>query len=100
MAEWSFLTNHTRVLVLIASRPGIRLRDICTHTGLTQMTVTTIASDLAKAGYLTKHRVGARNFYEVHPEPPLRGANDGHQIGELLRILLDDRNAERQDTAP
>ena len=40
------------------------------------------------------------HFYEVHPEPPLRGAVDGHQIGELIRILLDDRRADRREAAP
>ena len=28
MAEWSFLTNHARVLLCIARDPGVRLRDI------------------------------------------------------------------------
>ena len=28
MAQWVFLTNHTRVLLAIAAEPGIRLRDI------------------------------------------------------------------------
>jgi hypothetical protein len=28
MGEWSFLTNHARVLVCIARDPGVRLREI------------------------------------------------------------------------
>jgi hypothetical protein len=28
VAEWSFLTNHARVLLCIAHDPGVRLRDI------------------------------------------------------------------------
>ena len=67
MATWAFLINHARVLVLIAAEPGTRLRDICWHTGLTEKTVSGIVSDLCDAGYLTKHRVGTRNFYELHP---------------------------------
>jgi hypothetical protein len=28
MANWTFLTNHARVLLCIAHDPGVRLRDI------------------------------------------------------------------------
>jgi hypothetical protein len=36
MAEWSFLTNHARVLVSIAHDPGVRLRDIAATVGITE----------------------------------------------------------------
>ena len=92
MADWAFLTNHARVLLIMARQPGARIRDIAQHTGLTERAIGSILSELTDAGYLTKHRLGARNFYEVHPELPLRGADgDGHQVGELLALLLDRR---------
>jgi hypothetical protein len=28
VADWSFLTNHARVLLCIAHDPGVRLRDM------------------------------------------------------------------------
>jgi hypothetical protein len=30
VADWSFLTNHARVLLCIAHDPGVRLRGIAT----------------------------------------------------------------------
>ena len=37
--EWSFLTNHARVLLCVAHDPGIRLRDIANMLGITERTV-------------------------------------------------------------
>jgi len=34
--SWSFLTNHTRVLLRIAQDPGVRLREIAASLGITQ----------------------------------------------------------------
>lgn len=36
IAEWSFLSNHARVLVCIADDPGVRLRDIASMLGITE----------------------------------------------------------------
>jgi DNA-binding Lrp family transcriptional regulator len=75
------------VLVCIARDPGTRLRDISQKTGLTERAVSMIVGDLCEAGYLTRHRLGARNFYEVHPEPPLRGLDaDQPDVGSLLAL--------------
>jgi hypothetical protein len=31
-----------------------------------------IISELVEAGYLTRHRLGRRYFYEIHPDRPQR----------------------------
>jgi hypothetical protein len=36
VANWSFLTNHARVLLYIAHDPGLRLRDIAARVGTTE----------------------------------------------------------------
>ena len=46
-AEWSFLTNHARVLLCVAHDPAIRLRDIASTLGITERTVHGILADLA-----------------------------------------------------
>ncbi len=38
MADWSFLTNHARVLPCIAHDPGVRMRDIAARTDVTERT--------------------------------------------------------------
>ena len=89
VSTWTFLTNHTRVLFCIAREPGIRLRDIALCAGITERTAHRIVDELAEAGYVTRHRVGARSFYEVHPDLPLRHELDSeHHVGAILKVLL------------
>jgi len=88
-AEWSFLTNHARVLVCIAHDPGLRLRDVAETLGLTERTVFGIVTDLAAAGYVAKEKDGRRNRYRIQHELPLRqpGGREA-TIGELLELLV------------
>lgn len=85
---WTFLTNHAHVLLCVARDPGIRVRDIAERVGITERASQGIVTDLVEAGYMTRTRVGRRNFYEVHPELPLRHELErDHDIGELLTAL-------------
>lgn len=89
VSDWTFLTNHARVLACIAQKPGVRLRDIAGSAAITERAAHRIVCELEADGYLTRHRVGARNFYELHPDRPLRHAMaPGLSIGDLLRVLL------------
>jgi DNA-binding IclR family transcriptional regulator len=102
VSDWSFLTNHARVLVCIASDPGVRVRDIAQRASITERAAHRIVDELIEAGYLEKHRLGARNYYEVHPEVPLRreleaGVPIGEVIGPILRRL---RAGEQLDPPP
>jgi|SRR5579884_81101 len=86
--NWTFLTNHARVLVCIAHDPGVRLRDIGEHIGITERAAHRIVTELAAADYITRQRNGRRNHYAitVHlplPDPIAREQN----VGELLEIL-------------
>ncbi len=76
----------------------MRLRDIAMCADITERAAHRIVCELEADGYLTRHRVGARNYYEVHPDRPLRHqAEAGIEIGQLLQLLLgrQERNAER-----
>jgi len=68
VAEWSFLTNHARVLLCIAHDPGVRLRDIAARTGVTEHTAYGIVTE---AGYVVKHKDGRRNRYRIQAHLPL-----------------------------
>ncbi len=99
MAEWSFLTNHARVLVCIAHDPGIRLRDIAAMVGITERSAYGIVTDLTADGYVVKDRDGRRNRYEIQTDLPLRGAIGREQtIGEVLDLLVDTRTQRRMPT--
>jgi DNA-binding IclR family transcriptional regulator len=58
MAEWSFLTNHARVLVCIAHDPGVRLRDIANTLDITERSAYSIVTDLTASGYVVKQKDG------------------------------------------
>jgi hypothetical protein len=88
VANWSFLTNHARVLLCIARDPGARLRDIAASLGLTERSAHGIVNDLTAAGYLVKQKDGRRNRYQIQAHLPLPEAGHGNlAIGEVLALL-------------
>jgi predicted DNA-binding transcriptional regulator len=99
-ATWTFLTNHAFALLCVVRTPGMRLRDIATQVGITERAAHRIMSDLVEGGFLTRHRVGRRNFYEVHPELPLRHDLERDvTIGTLLGALMQGRSPEQEKAA-
>ncbi|WP_328966925.1 helix-turn-helix transcriptional regulator [Streptomyces sp. NBC_00239] len=87
-SNWTFLTNHARVLIAIARDPGVRLRDIAAVCDLTERTVQAIVTDLQADGYLTRMRDGRRNRYEIAPGARFRHpAESGREITGLLAYL-------------
>ena len=93
MAEqWTFLSNHGRVLLVIAADPDVRLRDVAESVGITERAVQMIVADLEESGYITRQRVGRRNHYIVDAGRHFRHPHEaGHQVGELIELFKDDR---------
>ncbi len=99
MAHWTFLTNHAHVLMCVARNANFRLRDIAAAVGITERATHRIVTDLVEAGYLTRHRSGRRNYYEINPNLPLRHPLDSdHQIGEIIRVLREPPPGAEQAT--
>lgn len=87
---WTFLTNHAHVLVCVARDPDVRIRTVAACAGITERAAQRIISELVEAGYLIRHRLGRRNFYEIQPHMPLRHPVERkHLIGEILSVLVD-----------
>jgi predicted transcriptional regulator len=87
--NWRFLTNHTQVLLCIARDGDVRTRDIAQTVGITERAAQRIVADLADAGFISIERVGRRNRYAIDRESAMRhNAQAGHDIGELLDLLL------------
>ena len=85
---WTLLTNHGRVLLLLASDPDARLRDLAERAGITERAAGSIIRDLEEAGYVTSSRSGRRNSYVVHADRPFRHpAEAGHDISALLAVF-------------
>ena len=86
--NWTFLTNHARVLFCLAEEPDLRLREAADRVGITERAVQRIVTDLEAAGVLTRSRDGRRNRYAVNPAEPLRHPSEAHcTVGDLLRLV-------------
>ena len=88
MAGWTFLTNHTHVMLCIARDPDVRLRDVALAVGITERAAQRIVAELEEAGYLERSRVGRRNAYVLRRDLPLRHPLERDRTaGELLAAL-------------
>jgi DNA-binding MarR family transcriptional regulator len=89
--SWTFLTNHSHVLICLAQEPDLRLRDVAGRVGITERAVQRIVADLEEAGALTRSRDGRRNRYEVHSSQPLRHPIEAHcRVRDLLQMVETD----------
>jgi MarR family len=97
-ANWSFLTNHARVLICIAEDPGIRLREIGAALGITERAAHRIVGELVEGGYVTRRRNGRRNHYTVRTDLPVReGVARSRPLGDLLSVLAPKDESETAD---
>jgi len=87
---WTFLSNHSHVLVSLARDPAKRLRDVADEVGITERAVQKIVAELEAGGVLARHREGRRNRYVLNLKAPLRHPLEAHHtVGELLLLLAD-----------
>ena len=88
------LTNHGHALLCVAREPGMRLREIAECVGITERAAHRIVCELEADGFLTRHRDGRRNFYEVHPDAPMRHELERDaRVGQLLTALAAEPDA-------
>lgn len=85
---WTFLTNHSHVLLCLNQDPGMRLRDVASAVGITERATQRIVAELERAGALHHTRDGRRNHYEVNLEFALRHELESHRtVGDLIRAV-------------
>lgn len=86
-ANWTFLSNHAHVIIALAKRPDLRVRDLADAVGITERAVAQILADLQSVRILTKRRVGRRNVYLIDANAPLRHPVESHRtVGDILRL--------------
>jgi DNA-binding MarR family transcriptional regulator len=86
--SWTFLTNHTQVLLCIARDVDVTLRDVAAKVGITERAAQRIVADLVEAGIIDRRRIGRRNHYLVNRQAAMRHAAQANlQIGPLLDLL-------------
>ena len=90
-ASWTFLTNHTPVLVCLDRNADITLREVARQVGITERAVHAIVTALEAEGVLTRTREGQRNRYRLNRSHRLRHPLEAHRkIGDLLDLVGSD----------
>lgn len=89
-AGWTFLTNHTHVLVCLAQNEDITLREVAAQVGITERAVHAIVTALEEEGVLARSREGQRNRYKFNRSYRLRHPLESHcKVGALLDLIGD-----------
>jgi predicted DNA-binding transcriptional regulator YafY len=88
MSAWTFVTNHTTVLLRIAQSPRITAREIADSTGISERAIRKIIADLDREHYISKKREGRNVVYTVYDDAKLRhGFLSEITVGELLEAI-------------
>ncbi|MEI7575400.1 MAG: winged helix-turn-helix domain-containing protein [Armatimonadota bacterium] len=86
---WTFLTNHTHVLVCLLRDPETRLRDVATQVGITERAVQRIIAELEESNVISREKDGRRNRYTINTQTPLRHPlEQGVTLAEVLSKIV------------
>ena len=95
-SPWTFLTNHSHVLICLDLSPEATLREVSLRVGITERAVQRIVADLEAEGVLVRERQGRSNRYSINKDLPLRHPIEGHRtVGELVMLGLPQSEATR-----
>lgn len=87
-ASWTFLTNHSHVLLCLAADDSLRVRDLAQKVGITERAVLKILSELEAGGVIEREREGRRNRYRVQHRTRLRHSIEAHRtVGDLIAAV-------------
>lgn len=85
---WTFLTNHTHVLICLAREPSLTLREVASLVGITERAVQRIVSDLEEGGYLSKTKEGRNNIYHLSIAKSLRHPVESNcDVRSLVQLI-------------
>lgn len=87
-ARWTFLSNHSHVLICLHREPDLTLREVAQRVGITERSVQRILGELEEGGYLRRERDGLRNRYRFRTAAHLRHPIESHRtIGDLIEMV-------------
>ena len=86
--SWSFLTNHSHLLVCLRRDPTMTVRNLSLQVGITERSVQRILAELEEVGVLTRSKEGRRNRYDVDLKFRFRHPLEADRtVGDLLKNL-------------
>ena len=87
--NWTFLSNHSHVLVCVAKNPDVRLSEVAALVGVRERTVHRIVHELIDSGYISVTKEGRNNVYSVDLDKPLRHPLEAdHNIQAIISPLM------------
>ena len=84
---WTFLSNHSHVLICLAQDPTLRIQDLADRVEITYRAVQRILDDLEAAGYISRSRRkddARSNEYRVDMSLHLRHPVENHRLVSAL----------------
>lgn len=91
-STWTFLTNHSHVLLCLANTPDMLMRDIAKEVGITERAVQRIIADLRKEKYITMTREGRCNKYSINFDAHLKHPIESNKsIADLIKLIFDQK---------
>ena len=101
MDDWTFLTGHAHVLVLLARDPRSTVTDLARRAGIAPREVREILDDLVQAGYVTRRREREATFHLIDRTLPLRHPVEAHHpVGRLLDAVETPAEVLRERVLP
>jgi hypothetical protein len=86
--QWTFLTNHAHVLLVLSRNPSVVLREVALQVRITERAVQRIIADLEASRFIEREKIGRQNRYRIRVDQPLRHPIEAHRtIGELLALI-------------
>lgn len=62
---WSFLTNHTHVIVCLSHDHTLTVRELAIKIGITERSVQRILRELETGGAISRFKKGRKNSYKI-----------------------------------
>jgi len=85
MGDWTFLSDHAHVLIVLAREPRSDPTAVARVTGIDGDDVAAILRDLEAGGYIRRERQGSTQFTFIDRDKPLRHRIErNHTVGQLL----------------
>lgn len=86
---WTFLTNHSHVLLCLARSRTMLMRDIANEVGITERAVQSIIADLRDEGFVSLRREGRRNAYEIRAQRHLKHSiEEKNTLEDVIQMVL------------
>ena len=86
--NWTFLTNHSHVLLCLVADDNLRVRDLAQKVGITERAILKILADLEEGSVIERERDGRRNRYRVRLDVALRHDLESHRtVGDLVAAV-------------